>query len=723
MGFALSSSLSNLKKKYETLKEKLLSGTPLDDLPQLSLEVKNKLSFTDYIPSQIMKSDMESDVQRLQSKLAVQKENDVRTSSVTQNVSLTADVLSESSCSTQYESFLDSEFTSVEDSNIKEFKVAETSGCELEKGCYVHVAGLPPSISENELRSNFLTYQASKVFIEQFSLKCSYAILFFNTACAAQMAVDKMNGKVINGKEVRVRIINAAKKTASVIQSEHHVLEKNMFTKFTVCNPSWSLKINSPLRPPTMDDPHKLAIHVRLPEEMPVKDKCPLKQMASHGPAPSSVNAPKSSHVNDLAEHTRPAKMTALPQKVASCTSNPLMMPSSFPPPWLLPGTYPTPCWQVPASNACPWMINSPHNYNWLGSNTSQSPCPGATSTQIPFPGHGFTNFQWQHHTLPQASWSLNSFSPSISSGITSVMTSPKQTSCPNTKVTCATKEAICSVTPSKDSSQPSIGTQAVCLGPFKNTHSFPGLIEVAKSSLTSSQVNSSSTSLPKGAITTLEYSNEISFTVPPTTVTSSISKPRKMALPKVRVTASGLRKSVASITPLSKVPKKDPTSTTISTSPSCTLTNTVSCPGPFFSAINNSVTAQITDASGTTTCANGKDCAVLSSIISATPAAPVTQPSSRTPVVHPKIYIEEKCEPCTPGEPAPFIPKNTVNVCSLNKLIKKLTDLHPEADRKHIVESLAVVRANNNGFLTGLPLDVIVVRASSVLAQSAVEP
>ncbi|KAJ1187738.1 hypothetical protein NDU88_004508, partial [Pleurodeles waltl] len=51
MGFALSSSLSNLKKKYETLKEKLLSGTPLDDLPQLSLEVKNKLSFTDYIPS------------------------------------------------------------------------------------------------------------------------------------------------------------------------------------------------------------------------------------------------------------------------------------------------------------------------------------------------------------------------------------------------------------------------------------------------------------------------------------------------------------------------------------------------------------------------------------------------------------------------------------------------------------------------------------------------
>ncbi|XP_078537451.1 RNA-binding protein 44 isoform X2 [Lissotriton helveticus] len=772
MGSALSSTLNDLKKKYDALREKILSGTPLDDLPQLSIEVKNKLSFADYVPAEIMKSDIEPDVNRLQSKLRVQKRDDVRISNVSQNVSLTADVLSESSCGTQYESFLDCEFASVEDSNLKdtdktkeenegwfdakekltlnetcvamqvdelelgapeagsvlEFRVAVASGCELEKGCYVHVAGLPPFISEDELMSNFLKYQVSKVFIEQFSLKCSYAIIFFNTACAAQTAVDEMNGKVIHGKGVRIRIINVAKKPAAVTQLEHRELEKNTVTKVTVCNPSRSLEINSPLRPPTMEDiklaNNKLAIHVKLPEEMPAKDTCPIKQLTSTGPAPKSDTALNSSHVNNLAEDTRPVRTTPFPWKVTNCTATPLMVPGSFPPPWFIPGSYPSPCWQVPASNACPWMINRPPTCNWLGSNTPQSPWPGASSTQTPFPGHGFTNCPWQHPSHPQASWSLNSFSPTISSSITSVKTSPKQTSCPSTKVTSATKEVICSATPSKDSNHPSIATQAVCLGPFKNTCSFSGLIDITESPLTSSQVTNSSTSLPKGATTGPEYSNDISFSVAPTTVTPSISKPRKMALPKVRVTASGLRKSMASITPLSKVPKRDPTSSTVRTSNSCTLpTNTLSCPFPFSSTLNNSVTAQITVASGSTTCVNGKDCAVLSSTISASPAAPVTQPSSRPPMVHPKISIEEKCEPCTPGEPAPFIPKNTVNVCSLNKLIKKLTDLHPEANRKQIVEALAEVRANNNGFLTGLPLDAIVVKASSVLAQSAAVP
>ncbi|NXG69134.1 RBM44 protein, partial [Baryphthengus martii] len=62
------------------------------------------------------------------------------------------------------------------------------------------------------------------------------------------------------------------------------------------------------------------------------------------------------------------------------------------------------------------------------------------------------------------------------------------------------------------------------------------------------------------------------------------------------------------------------------------------------------------------------------------------------------------------------FISPNMLNLSSFVKLMKKLQEIHPEASRDKIVNALLEVKNNNNGILSGLPINSIVERTSVVL-------
>ncbi|XP_048200095.1 RNA-binding protein 44 [Perognathus longimembris pacificus] len=69
---------------------------------------------------------------------------------------------------------------------------------------------------------------------------------------------------------------------------------------------------------------------------------------------------------------------------------------------------------------------------------------------------------------------------------------------------------------------------------------------------------------------------------------------------------------------------------------------------------------------------------------------------------------------------PVHFIPPNTLNLRSFTKIMKRLTELHPEVSRDHIIDALQEVRMNHKGFLNGLSINTIVEMTSSILKNSA---
>ncbi|XP_012580599.1 PREDICTED: RNA-binding protein 44 [Condylura cristata] len=72
------------------------------------------------------------------------------------------------------------------------------------------------------------------------------------------------------------------------------------------------------------------------------------------------------------------------------------------------------------------------------------------------------------------------------------------------------------------------------------------------------------------------------------------------------------------------------------------------------------------------------------------------------------------------PDIPVQFIPPNTLNLRSFTKIMKRLTELHPEASRDRIIDALQEVRVGHTGFLNGLSISTIVEMTSSVLKNSA---
>ncbi|XP_069790084.1 RNA-binding protein 44 isoform X2 [Narcine bancroftii] len=78
--------------------------------------------------------------------------------------------------------------------------------------------------------------------------------------------------------------------------------------------------------------------------------------------------------------------------------------------------------------------------------------------------------------------------------------------------------------------------------------------------------------------------------------------------------------------------------------------------------------------------------------------------------------YKQMQCLQDTPTATGTFIPPNSANLSSFNKLMKTLLESHPEASRGDIIQALKEVKANNKGFLSGLALTSIVKLASAIL-------
>ncbi|XP_048454538.1 RNA-binding protein 44 isoform X2 [Rhincodon typus] len=78
--------------------------------------------------------------------------------------------------------------------------------------------------------------------------------------------------------------------------------------------------------------------------------------------------------------------------------------------------------------------------------------------------------------------------------------------------------------------------------------------------------------------------------------------------------------------------------------------------------------------------------------------------------------YKQMQCVQDIPTATGTFIPPNSANLSSFNKLMKTLLEMHPEANRNDIIQALKEVKSNNKGFLSGLALNTIVQLASAIL-------
>ncbi|XP_078260607.1 RNA-binding protein 44 isoform X2 [Rhinoraja longicauda] len=82
--------------------------------------------------------------------------------------------------------------------------------------------------------------------------------------------------------------------------------------------------------------------------------------------------------------------------------------------------------------------------------------------------------------------------------------------------------------------------------------------------------------------------------------------------------------------------------------------------------------------------------------------------------------YKQMQCLQNTPTAAGTFIPPNSANLSSFNKLMKTLLELYPEANRNEIIQALKEVKANNKGLLSGLALTTIVQLASAILKRKS---
>uniref|UniRef100_A0A674IZ19 RRM domain-containing protein n=1 Tax=Terrapene triunguis TaxID=2587831 RepID=A0A674IZ19_9SAUR len=221
LGSSLLSVFEELKARYESMREKLVMGIPLDSLPPLSVESKLLSIFSSYVPSKVQKN------QEINEDWFDAKEN-----------------------------FTVTDFSVTLLGNEKEQeKLEKNTKSEPNKHYFIHVGGLSPSVSEVDLRSHFQKYQVLEVSICEFSSNYRYASLSFKKASKAKLAVDEMNGKEIKGKAVNVRLVKTAgenilpafQKVSRPLHYENQAtdnLEENIQVR-TTCSVPDSLKVPS----------------------------------------------------------------------------------------------------------------------------------------------------------------------------------------------------------------------------------------------------------------------------------------------------------------------------------------------------------------------------------------------------------------------------------------------------------------------------------------------
>ncbi|XP_045650165.1 RNA-binding protein 44 [Ursus americanus] len=254
LGSALLSVLGDLNIRYESLKEKINKGMPLEELPPLSMESK-LLSTLFAFASTLMKEeshvfsgadpeldnqstrdiDVSSSLKKTLSQMsslcdyshpkqdALPKEDGVKNGDI--DVDFSQLKLDDKDCKNYQEVSEDwfdakENLTGVDLSGIQENQIEKDKGdpkspqevknietLRKDKGYLIHVGGLCPSVSEADLRSHFQKYQVSEITIYDSSTNYRYASLAFKKNTDAKMAMKEMNGIEINGKSVNVRLV------------------------------------------------------------------------------------------------------------------------------------------------------------------------------------------------------------------------------------------------------------------------------------------------------------------------------------------------------------------------------------------------------------------------------------------------------------------------------------------------------------------------------------
>ncbi|XP_039351447.1 RNA-binding protein 44 isoform X1 [Mauremys reevesii] len=305
LGSSLLSVFEELNARYESTREKIVLGIPLDSLPPLSVESKLLSIFSSYVPSKLVKDDLlyNSSSAAEKSGLEMSKHQE---SEISSSLKRTPPLVTPQMCLTDnrqnkhYPSYKNFEikyeaqdierdcrknqeinedwFDAKENFTVTDFSVAlqgnekqqenlqkvistteikmvENTKSEPNKHYFIHVGGLSPSVSEVDLRSHFQKYQVLEVSICEFSTNYRYASLSFKQASKAKLAVEEMNGKEIKGKAVNVRpvktageyIFPASQKVSRPLHYENQTtdnLEENIQVR-TTCSVPDSLKVPS----------------------------------------------------------------------------------------------------------------------------------------------------------------------------------------------------------------------------------------------------------------------------------------------------------------------------------------------------------------------------------------------------------------------------------------------------------------------------------------------
>uniref|UniRef100_F7GL94 RNA binding motif protein 44 n=1 Tax=Monodelphis domestica TaxID=13616 RepID=F7GL94_MONDO len=258
LGSTLLSLFGDLKFKYLSMREKIIKGVPLDELPPLAVESRLLSFFSTFVPSKLMKEDSHiflgprSDLSvpgapntnssaveppralsqstrasehRTRPKREVALPGDSRkTRDLNVGIrNLRLDDEDYRKCQDPSEAWFDAkenltgterlempgdeaEPTKRSSKPSPEKVAAEPSRKEPDRSYLIHVGSLCPSVSETDLMSHFQKYQVSEVSICT-SHNYRYASLVFKKANRARLAVEEMNGKEINGKSVNVRLV------------------------------------------------------------------------------------------------------------------------------------------------------------------------------------------------------------------------------------------------------------------------------------------------------------------------------------------------------------------------------------------------------------------------------------------------------------------------------------------------------------------------------------
>uniref|UniRef100_A0A8C0ISR1 RRM domain-containing protein n=1 Tax=Chelonoidis abingdonii TaxID=106734 RepID=A0A8C0ISR1_CHEAB len=220
LGSSLLSVFEELKARYESMREKLVLGIPLDSLPPLSVESKLLSIFSSYVPSKVHREHIPDNYTRAHTKKKslqnlLHKSGLRNLGSICICFNCLADCRKNQDVNEDWfdakENFTVTDFSVTLQGNEKQQEnLQKNTKSEQNKHYFIHVGGLSPSVSEVDLRSHFQKYQVLEVSICEFSTNYRYASLSFKKASKAKLAVEEMNGKEIKGKAVNVRLVKTA---------------------------------------------------------------------------------------------------------------------------------------------------------------------------------------------------------------------------------------------------------------------------------------------------------------------------------------------------------------------------------------------------------------------------------------------------------------------------------------------------------------------------------